>query len=150
MSIESVLQDKLREALRSFGVDAPADSIIIEHSKDKAHGDFATNVAMQMARSLHQAPHAIAEKIVARINMDGFDKTEIAGPGFINFFLKSETMSDIVKTIIDQGTHYGDSAFGNGKRVNVEFVSANPTGALHLGHARGILTFCPGCSAPKK
>lgn len=137
MSIESILQNKLLEALRSFGVEAPADSIIIEHSKDKAHGDFATNVAMQMARTLHQPPHSIAEKIVASINMDGIEKTEIAGPGFINFFLKSETMSNIVKTIIEQDQHYGDSAFGQGKRVNVEFVSANPTGTLHLGHARG-------------
>lgn len=134
--IETLLKNLLASALKTLGVEMSAEDIVIERSKEKAHGDFATNVAMQQARTLHQAPRAIAEKIVALINDEAIDKIEIAGPGFINFFIKQESLNSLIKEIITKGDHFGDSTFGNHKKINVEFVSANPTGDLHLGHAR--------------
>lgn len=150
MSIETLLQSRVQLALAAFGVNVPLESIVIESSKDPIHGDYASTIAMQLAKQLHQAPLAIAEKIVAHLNLDGIEKTEVARPGFINFFLKTETISTIVKTIVDSNQNYGNSDFGKGKRVNVEFVSANPTGALHLGHARGAAIGDSVCRLYKK
>ena len=135
MNIELELKTKLKDALKSLGQEVELSSIVIEHSKNKEHGDYASNVAMQMARNMHKAPKMIAEDIVNVINMDGVDKIEIAGPGFLNFFMKSSSLSSGIKNIIELGDNYG-RANSNGKRINVEFVSANPTGNLHLGHAR--------------
>ena len=137
MSMENTLRQRISDVLSSMALTVAPESIIIEKTKDTAHGDFATTIAMQMARQLKKNPAVIAEEIVAKINREGIEKIEIAKPGFINFFLKAETISSIIKTIIEQEKTYGQSAFGNGHKVNVEFVSANPTGALHLGHARG-------------
>ena len=137
MSMENILRQRISDVLSSMALSVTLESIVIEKTKDAAHGDFATTIAMQMARQLKKNPFTIAEEIVAKINRDGIEKIEIAKPGFINFFLKAETISSIIKTIIEQDKHYGQSTEGNGHKVNVEFVSANPTGALHLGHARG-------------
>ncbi|MCX5774990.1 MAG: arginine--tRNA ligase, partial [Firmicutes bacterium] len=150
MSIESMLRSRIQLALAAFGVTVTPETIIIESSKDRSHGDYASTIAMQLAKQLHQAPLAIAEKIVANLNLDGIEKAEVARPGFINFFLKTETISTVVKTIIGLDQKYGTSDFGNGKRVNVEFVSANPTGALHLGHARGAAIGDSICRLYKK
>src|SRR5699024_57942 len=113
--------------------------IVLEKPKEKAHGDFATNLAMQLARVARKAPRQIAEDIVAQINAEkaNVDKMEIAGPGFINFFMKEDFLGQIVPTILAEGNAYGRTNIGEGKRVQVEFVSVNPTGDLHLGHARG-------------
>ncbi|MGR8931511.1 MAG: arginine--tRNA ligase [Gammaproteobacteria bacterium] len=112
--------------------------INLERARDTQHGDFATNLAMILAKPARSNPRQLAEKIVAMIPADGLiEKVEIAGPGFINFFLNPDNQFDIVKQIHDGGPEFGLSQVGKGKRVQVEFVSANPTGPLHVGHGRG-------------
>ena len=101
----------------------------------KGHGDFSTNIAMQLSKEVGANPKDIADKIVNEVKEDFIEKIEVAGPGFINIFLKSDQLSNQLKTIVDQGTKYGDGK--QGKFINVEYVSANPTGYLHVGHARG-------------
>lgn len=135
------LKEQLHQAILSAGL-ADAEeipNIVIETPKDKDHGDFATNVAMQLARTAKKAPRMIADDIAAHMNYEeaALEKLDIAGPGFINFFMKKDYLSDIVKTALLQKEDFGRSDFGGGKKVQVEFVSANPTGTLHLGHARG-------------
>src|SRR5690606_20259717 len=113
--------------------------IILEKPKDKQHGDFASNIAMQLARIAKKAPRMIAEEIVAHLNQSetSIEKVDIAGPGFINFFMKSDYLGELIPTILSAGDDYGKTDYGKGKKIQVEFVSVNPTGALHLGHARG-------------
>ncbi len=137
MELEELIKQKLSEIVSSLGVEISKDSIVIEHSKVKEHGDLATNVAMKLASSLHKAPSLIADEIISRFSLEGVSKVEKAGPGFINFFLEHESVQGIVKEICDLKENYGVSKVGKGIKVNVEYVSANPTGALHLGHARG-------------
>ena len=110
----------------------------IEHTRDPSHGDFASNLAMMLAKPAKQKPRDLAEKIVAALpeNTD-IDKVEIAGPGFINFFMNANTLTTVIPAILDAGEAFGHSTIGRGKRVQVEFVSANPTGPLHVGHGRG-------------
>ena len=132
LDIELHLKEILLEALKKLNQDVDIDNIIIERSKEKIHGDYATNIAMQIARVMHQAPKVIAEQIVNLINDEVVEKIEIAGPGFINFFIKQESLNSLIKTIIDQNQDYGNSSYGNHEKINVEFVSANPTGDLHL------------------
>ncbi len=114
----------------AFGVEVPAD---------RANGDFSVNAAMVNARVFRLPPRKIAEAICENISLDGtyFERVEIAGPGFINFFLCDEYYADILLEINEAGDSYGRSDWGKGKRINVEFVSANPTGPMHMGNARG-------------
>ena len=111
----------------------------IEVPADRAHGDWATNAAMVSARAFHAAPRKIAEAVTNNLSLDGtyFDRFEIAGPGFINFFLSKQFYVDVLKDIEALGTEYGRSDYGQGKKIMVEFVSANPTGPMHMGNARG-------------
>ena len=117
--------------------DVPA--FVIEVPGDRTHGDLATNVAMVSAKAFRNAPRKIAETIVAHLNLDGtyMEKVEIAGPGFLNFFLSPAYYGDIVEEAISKGENFGRSDFGGGKKVMVEYVSANPTGPMHMGNARG-------------
>lgn len=117
----------------------PIPDFIIERPSNSANGGFSTNVAMAGARAFRKAPRAIAESIVNHLDLENslFDKAEIAGPGFINFFLSQQYYTEILKDIADKGEDYGKSDFGKGKKVLVEFVSANPTGPMHIGNARG-------------
>jgi len=117
----------------AFSVEKPA------HAE---HGDFATNVAMQLAKPERKAPRAIAEIIVNRLSggSELIESVEIAGPGFINFFIKDAAWRTVLKEIDRAGSEYGKSRVGAGKKVQVEFVSANPTGPLHIGHGRGAAT----------
>ena len=137
LDVEIKLKTSIQQALKEAGADIELDKIIIERSKDKTHGDYATTVAMQMAKTLHKSPRDIASLIVEKMNCDIVGKIEIAGPGFINFFMKADSLSQIIKVIIDKGDKYGESQTENKDKINVEFVSATPTGDLHLGHARG-------------
>lgn len=118
------------EPIPDFNIEKPANS---------ANGDFSSNVAMAGARAFKNAPRKIAESIVNNIDLEGtlFEKVEIAGPGFLNFFLSQNYYSEIVKDVINKGEDYGKSEYGKGKKVIVEFVSANPTGPMHIGNARG-------------
>lgn len=135
------LKEQLQRAILSAGLaeEEQLPSIVIETPKDKEHGDFATNVAMQLAKVAKKAPRAIADDIAANLDYEtaSIEKLDVAGPGFINFFMKKDYLSDIVKTALAEKENFGSSDYGQGKKVQVEFVSANPTGTLHLGHARG-------------
>jgi len=112
--------------------------IQIERTKDKAHGDFACNVAMMLARPAKMNPRQIATAIVDALpDVDFITQVDIAGPGFINFTLSADSAQQIVKDVLAAGNQFGQSKLGEGKRVQVEFVSANPTGPLHVGHGRG-------------
>lgn len=119
--------------------EAEMPKFIIEKPADKKNGDFSSNIAMAGARAYHQAPRMIAEAIVKNFSLDGgyIDRCEIAGPGFINFYLSDKYYSDVLKDIVASGDSYGRSNYGEGKRILVEFVSANPTGPMHIGNARG-------------
>lgn len=116
--------------LPAFTIEIPADS---------SHGDFAANLAMVSARAFKLAPRKIAEILCGELNLNGtfFDRWEIAGPGFINFFLNQSWFGSVVEAVVQEGADYGRSEFGGGKKVMVEFVSANPTGPMHIGNARG-------------
>ncbi len=113
-------------------------SIALERCRDAQHGDFATNLAMILAKQAKLNPRELADKLVSALPKDNaVAKVEIAGPGFINFFMDSSAQFDVIKRIHDQGIDFGQSQVGAGKKVQVEFVSANPTGPLHVGHGRG-------------
>ncbi|WP_035314432.1 arginine--tRNA ligase [Brochothrix campestris] len=114
-------------------------SIVLETPKDKSHGDFSTNVAMQLTRIAKKAPRVIAETVIANLDTAALsiEKVEIAGPGFINFTLDNAYLTEVVSQVLTEKAAYGNSTFGKKERVLIEFVSANPTGDLHLGHGRG-------------
>ena len=110
----------------------------VDRTRSKEHGDFASNVALVLAKAAGAKPREIALKIVAALPSSPLvTKVEIAGPGFINFFLKENAYQQVIARIFQEGAGYGRSTIGAGKRVQVEFVSANPTGPLHVGHGRG-------------
>lgn len=117
----------------------PLPQYTVEIPADKSHGDFAANTAMVSARALKMPPRKIAELICGAIHLEGtmFDRCEIAGPGFMNFFLGRKWFADAVQCVLDEKENYGRIDYGKGKRVLVEFVSANPTGPMHIGNARG-------------
>ena len=139
--IESTLKSEIKAAINNAGLASEEEipTINLEKPKEKAHGDFASNIAMQLAKIARKAPRQIAEDIVKHLDVAkaGIDNIEIAGPGFINFFMRQNFLGDIVPIVLEQGENFGKSDAGQNKRVQVEFVSVNPTGALHLGHARG-------------
>lgn len=117
----------------------PTPDFTIEIPADRTHGDLASNAAMASARSFKKAPRVIAEAIVKYIELAGtnLERCEIAGPGFINFFYGQGFYTSVLKEIEEKGADYGKSDYGKGKKVLVEFVSANPTGPMHIGNARG-------------
>ncbi|MCR4890251.1 MAG: arginine--tRNA ligase [Ruminococcus sp.] len=117
----------------------PLPAFTIEIPADKSHGDFAANTAMVCARAFKMPPRKIAELICEKIDLAGsvFERAEIAGPGFMNFFLSKKWFADAVESVLDEKENYGRTDYGCGKRVLVEFVSANPTGPMHIGNARG-------------
>ena len=139
--MKSQLQDLLRTALATVlaGTDVPAPrEILVEPAKDKKNGDFATNLALTLAKPLGKPPRAVAEAIVAALPAGGIvSKVEIAGPGFINFFLAAGALQQIVVEILNAGDAFGIDRSGTKGKAMVEFVSANPTGPLHVGHGRG-------------
>jgi arginyl-tRNA synthetase len=139
----NMLKDNLKAALKAIVIELGyADDtfdVVLEEPKDKSNGDFSTNTAMRLAKAARMAPRSIAELIVEKVNIKeiGIEKLEIAGPGFINIYLNKSDFYSIINQVLDQGENYGDSDAGNGTKVLLEYVSANPTGYLHIGHARG-------------
>lgn len=137
------IQQLVSQALERIAADGviPADQIpkpIIERARDTQYGDFACNVAMVLAKIARTKPRDLAEKLMAAMPASELvEKVEIAGPGFINFYLGSGAYNELVPQVLEQGYNFGRSNLGEGKRVQVEFVSANPTGPLHVGHGRG-------------
>ncbi|GAB4360812.1 MAG: arginine--tRNA ligase [Gammaproteobacteria bacterium] len=141
--MKHLLETLIRQALESLKMEGalPADAevpFVIERTRDKQHGDFACNAAMLLARVARRKPRDIAEGIVSALpESDQVERVEIAGPGFINFFMSPVAFHGVVREVLEQGERFGCSDIGAGRRVQVEFVSANPTGPLHVGHGRG-------------
>jgi len=128
----------LSEAVQEVAPDVPVPSILLEKPRQAQHGDFACNVALQLAKPLKRAPREVAARLVDAIGTSPcLDRAEVAGPGFINFFLTREFKQQTVNRVLSAAGQYGTIPSGQKKRVQVEFVSANPTGPLHVGHGRG-------------
>lgn len=140
-SITALVRAALDAAAASGTLSACAElpAFVVEIPADTSHGDFATNAAMVCARTFRCAPRKVAEAICQNLVLEGsgIERVEIAGPGFINFFLSQGWFSEVVHSVLAQGDAYGRTSFGNGEKVQVEFVSANPTGPMHMGNARG-------------
>ncbi|MBR1823250.1 MAG: arginine--tRNA ligase, partial [Ruminococcus sp.] len=138
--LREMIMDALGELVAEQAVPAvPLPDFAIEIPADKSHGDFAANTAMVCAKAFKMPPRKIAELITEKVQLSGtmFEKTEVAGPGFMNFFLGRKWFSEVVENVLAEGDSYGKTDTGAGKRVLVEFVSANPTGPMHIGNARG-------------
>ncbi len=133
--METELKRLIRTALKKIGTEVDEDAVVIENCKEKSHGDYASTIALQLTRTLRRPPRDIAQDLLENLEADFIEKVEIAGPGFINFFVKKDSLSSVIEEILEQGEHYGDGK-PRKEKINVEFVSANPTGNLHLGHAR--------------
>ncbi len=138
--IRTLIADAIKKAqAASLIPEAQPADFLVEVPADRNNGDYSTNAAMVNARAFRLAPRKIAELITENADIEGtyFNKIEIAGPGFINFFLSDDYYADILFEIGEDGESYGRSDYGKGKSINVEFVSANPTGPMHMGNARG-------------
>ncbi|WP_301107271.1 arginine--tRNA ligase [Sporosarcina sp.] len=139
--IQQEIKTALQQAIEKAGLVEQADmpEIKLESPKNKENGDYAANIAMQLTKLAKKPPRAIAEEILEHLDTadTAIESIEIAGPGFLNIRVKADSLADVVKFVLDQGSEYGRSESGQNQKVQVEFVSANPTGDLHLGHARG-------------
>ncbi|WP_096156321.1 MULTISPECIES: arginine--tRNA ligase [Bacillus] len=152
--VQERLKNEIKDAVIKAGLatEEQIPDVVLEIPKDKANGDYATNMAMQLARVAKKAPRMIAEQLVENFDQSkaSIEKMEIAGPGFINFYMNNSYLTDLIPTILEQGSDYGKTNVGGGEKVNVEFVSANPTGNLHLGHARGAAVGDSLCNVLEK
>ncbi|MGQ0443305.1 MAG: arginine--tRNA ligase [Methylophilaceae bacterium] len=136
--MKQIISDLLLQAAKTLIADTSSLAIVLERPKSAEHGDFATNLALMLAKPLRQNPRAIAEQLIKALpQTKTIAKVEIAGAGFINFFLADSTKQLIVREILQAGEKFGCNNTGNADKVQVEFVSANPTGPLHVGHGRG-------------
>jgi arginyl-tRNA synthetase len=138
-TIHDLIAQALVDLQRSDAL--PADlkaNIQVTPSKDRSQGDFASNIAMMLAKAAEKPPRKLADLIVAELRAhEAIEKIEVAGPGFINFFVASVASHSVINDILQQGETFGASEFGKGEKIQIEFVSANPTGPLHVGHGRG-------------
>ena len=134
LQIEKALRSALREEAPAFA-DMP---IVLERPKQAGHGDFSSNVALQIAKALKKNPRELANALASKTPLDGdfMEKPEVAGPGFINFRLKAGTKSGVVRRVLEEAGNYGRTRSAQAQKMQVEFVSANPTGPLHVGHGR--------------
>ncbi|MBA4536597.1 arginine--tRNA ligase [Bacillus aquiflavi] len=145
MNIVNQVQEKLKQEIMEAVLKAnlankdQIPNIILETPKDKTNGDYSTNMAMQLTRIAKKAPRVIAEEIVNHFDKTNtsIEKIEIAGPGFINFYMNNSYLTELIPIILHATDRYGESTVGKNEKIQIEFVSANPTGDLHLGHARG-------------
>ena len=138
MYLTNIVKNELKKIVKEKGIE---NFIVeIEKPRDEKFGDYSTSIAMKLAKELKKAPRSIAEELVEELSKNEvFEKVEIAGPGFINFYLKNEITLEVLKKVLEEKEQFGSSSFGEGKKVMVEYVSANPTGYLHVGHARGAV-----------
>ena len=133
-----ILKTVLKQIGEENGIDFSNKKVSIQENKEKSHGDYASNLAMVVAKDLSQTPREVAEKIFSLLpSEEWIEKVNIAGPGFINFYLKKDTHNEILLLIEENGKDFGRNNSGNGDRVLIEYVSSNPTGPLHVGHGRG-------------
>ena len=136
-TIENLLNQAL-DRLIADGLIETRPVLQISRTKNAEHGDFTSNIAMLLAKQAGKSPRDIAQTIVDTLDKNNsVEKIEIAGPGFINFFMAQASILNIIKDILDQGYRFGESNAANNEKVQIEFVSANPTGPLHVGHGRG-------------
>ncbi|MED1605773.1 arginine--tRNA ligase [Cytobacillus kochii] len=139
--VQQNLKQEIKQAVIKAGLaeEGQIPDVILEIPKDKTYGDYSTNMAMQLARVAKKAPKMIAEDIITHFDQSkaSIEKMEIAGPGFLNFYMDNRYLTNLIPTVLEADEAYGQTNVGNGTKVQVEFVSANPTGDLHLGHARG-------------
>ena len=136
--LQDLLNKCIQELISKGTLNEMPSKIRIDHTKDNSHGDYATNIALMLSKQAKMSPVELAKIIIDQFEQKSFiKKIEIAGPGCINFFMSQETSSSIISEIIDQAAVYGSSEIGHGKKVLLEYVSANPTGPLHVGHGRG-------------
>ena len=141
--MKQAIHDLIETALADLQQSAqlPSDlkiNIQVTATKERNQGDFASNIAMTLAKQASKPPRQLAEMIVTQLaDHDSIDRVEVAGPGFINFFIDSDASHSVISNILQQGEQYGKSEHGKGEKIQVEFVSANPTGPLHVGHGRG-------------
>lgn len=139
--VQAKLKDEIRAAVikANLATEEQIPDVILEIPKEKAHGDYSTNMAMQLARVAKKAPRMIAEALIENFDRSkaSIEKIELAGPGFINFYMNNSYLTDLIPTVLEAGEKYGETTVGGKQKIQVEFVSANPTGDLHLGHARG-------------
>lgn len=136
--VAELVSEAIAKVIAEKGADHSPKAVLIERSKDPAHGDLATNAALANAKALGMAPRDLAQAICENLPSDSpIAKTEVAGPGFINFFLSGDSQTQVVRQVLEQGSAFGRNESGEGQQVQVEFVSANPTGPLHVGHGRG-------------
>lgn len=158
MNVAEKVQEELKAEVRAAVLKAglaqakEVPAVVLETPKEKAHGDYSTNMAMQLARIAKKAPRAIAEEIIANFEpaKASIEKIEIAGPGFINFYMNNAYLTDLIPAVLKEGENYGKTNAGDNEKVQVEFVSANPTGDLHLGHARGAAVGDSLCNVLEK
>lgn len=139
-SVEERLRQALDDLISAGKLPESVASLTIqvEETRDKQHGDFASNLAMVLTKQAGMPPRQVAQALIDAMKPDvAIEKVEIAGPGFINFFLSNARFFEVIEDVMQKGAHYGESSLGQGQRVQVEFVSANPTGPLHVGHGRG-------------
>ncbi len=137
MDIQQKIKEELKRVIVKLGGEVEDKEIVLSPSDTREHGDYASNLAMRKAKTFHKNPMDLANDIIADFSLDGVDHIEACKPGFLNFFLKQDELGSIIKTIVKDPEHYGDLDIGKGIKVDIEYVSANPTGTLHLGHARG-------------
>lgn len=140
MSIEEKLVEAMKEVLKEkYDLQPEEGFVMVEMPKDTSKGNYATNVAMRLTKILRRRPQEIGQEIREAMleKLDEIEGIEVAGPGFINFTIKKDVLANIINTVIAQGDDYGKNETGKGVNILVEYVSANPTGQLHLGHARG-------------
>jgi arginyl-tRNA synthetase len=141
--LKTNIEDLISQAINSLKQQGLLDAslqpkIQVTRTRDVAHGDFASNIAMMLAKPAGRNPRELAQALIDALPVDEHvHKVEIAGPGFINFFMHRHTTLDVIRTILDRRERYGGSEIGQGEKVQIEFVSANPTGPLHVGHGRG-------------
>ena len=137
MDIQEQIKQELKRVMSVLGQEVSDGEIVLSPSNTREHGDYASNLAMRKAKAFQLPPMEVATKIISEFSLPGVDHIEACKPGFLNFFLKQDELGSIIKKIVTEKEHYGDLEIGKGIKVNIEYVSANPTGTLHLGHARG-------------
>ena len=151
MSIKKELQKIIKSSLEKNNINLDIEKITIETPKQSSNGDYSTNVALVLTKELHQNPMTIANSIKEQIDSNIIEKIEIASPGFINIYITKERHFQELTKILEEGKNYGKNNTGKNKKINLEYVSANPTGTLHIGHGRGatygdnlsrIMSFC--------
>ena len=136
--IEIKLVNVIYEAVkRTFEIDSIQDQVMVEIPRDNANGDYSSNIAMRLAKALKRKPYDIAIELKKNLDDEIIERVDVAMPGFINFWIKKNAIASIINTVIEKGNDYGKSNHGQNEKILLEYVSANPTGILHLGHARG-------------